>query len=525
MSVYSKAESGTKIYRNRFHLTPRKTFDVRFGELIPAFMRFVLPGDVWKIICSLFIRFQPMLSPSLTRCWARIRFFFVPIRLVEPNFELVLTGSQNGKLYENSLPVLDNIFSQLSSGVAANVQKYSFLDYAMGAPVMDYSSFKTDECMPAAYWYKGFWRCHFDYYRDENLDSDDDFDTMIATKLAANDAGLADKMPFVRLHKDYWTSSLPWQLKGVAPTFAINPLPDFSDSVSTYDTSHSNADIYLDRTAGKVTPANGIPSSELLNALNKLKISGGTFDVSELRSMFAQTRVFERLARTGSRYTEYLKANFGTSPSDSTLQRAQYIGGFTQPIVNTEVIQTAQDSSNPVGTLRGHGISAGNGKIKTFVANEPGMLFGLFDIMPEIAYTNGIDREFTYKRRFDFMNPSFQHLSEQEVRNGEVFIGNDGKNDETFGFQAMYNELRSSRHIICGDMRDSLKYWTQAVSYSTRPNLNSSFVDSKEYLSNFNQPFTVVTPSTRPVIVDFGADCDVARTLVRYGTPGLIDHL
>lgn len=526
MFPFDKAESGTKVYRNRFFLNPRKIFDARFGELIPAFMQFCLPGDVWKIIVNCFIRLQPMRSPTLTRMWARFRFFFVPLRQIEKDAELIITGSKEGKLYTATLPTFDNIFANLGSGVAADVQKYSFMDYAFGAPIMDYSAFKTDECLPAAYWLKGYWKCWFDWYRDENLDSDNDFDTMMATKLADNSAGLADKLAYVRLHKDYFMSALPWQLKGVAPTFSINPVADFTSAVQTFDSSN-NAGISLDYANKKLQSAvSGVShDAELIEAMNKVSISGGTFTMADLRAMGAQTRVFERLARTGSRYTEYLRANFGTAPADETLQRSKYLGGFTQPIVCTEVVQTAQDSTNPVGTLRGHGISNDAGKIKPFVCKEFGMLIGLFDVMPEVSYTNGIDRQYTYKRRFDFMNPSFQHLSEQEVRNGEIFIGSDGKNDETFGFQSMYNELRSSRQIVCGDMRDSLRYWNQAVSYSTRPNLNAQFIDSKEYLSNFNQPFAVYSPGARPVIVDTGFSCDVARTLVRYGTPGLIDHL
>ena len=72
--------------------------------------------------------------------------------------------------------------------------------------------------------------------------------------------------------------------------------------------------------------------------------------------------------------------------------------------------------------MRGHGISNGGNHIRPFVANEFGMLFGLMDICPEVQYTQVINRELTYKARFDFFNPTFQHLSEQEVRNGELYI-------------------------------------------------------------------------------------------------------
>lgn len=525
MSIFSYADNGTKIKKHRYDWNPRKTYNCRFGEMIPAFTRFVCPGDIMKITSNIFIRFQPMLSPSLTRCWARLRYFFVPLRLVEGKTELVVTGSKNGKLYQETLPTFGSIFDGCNNDVSKVIEKYSVGDY-FGWPVMDYSNCYQDKSVPAAYWIKGFWRCWFDYYRDENLNSTDDFDEYITDVLAYNYVGKAQFMPFVNLKKDYFVSSLPWQLKGVTPTFSINPVADFTQACQTY-TGSDNADITLDYGNKKLQARSGTEpyTNALIQALNKVVISGGDFDMSDVRTMAAQTRLFERLARCGSRYTEYLKANFGISPSDGTLQRAMYLGGQVQPIVMTEVVQTGQDSTHPVGTLRGHGISNDVGRLAPFVAKEFGMVFGILDIMPEIQYTQGIDRQFTYKSRFDFPNPSFQHLSEQEVRNGEIFMSpSDGKNDETFGFQIMYNELRCARSLVCGDMRDNLSYWTQAVKYNERPNLNYQFINSKNYLSNFNQPFAVSGEEARPIIVDFGANVDL-YTFLDSGTPGLIDHL
>lgn len=525
MSIFDIANSGTKIKKHRYELKPRKTFDCRFGEMIPAFTDIVCPGDILKITSNLFIRFQPMLSPSLTRCWARLRYFFVPLRLVEPNTELIITGSKNGKMVNETIPVFDSIFDKVKSGVDKVIEKHSVGDY-FGFPIMNYNSCYQDKTIPAAYWSKGFWRCWFDYYRDENLNEIDDFDEYMNTVLSENYIGKADSVPFVNLKKDYFVSCLPWQLKGITPTFSLTSVADFTNSVAVGQSMANDNFLGLTLDAKlatrSVTEASG---NNLIAALNKVVINGGDFDMSDIRTMAAQTRLFERLARCGSRYTEYLKANFGISPSDGTLQRAMYLGGQVQPIVMTEVVQTGQDSSHPVGTLRGHGISNDVGKIAPFVAKEFGMVFGIFDIMPEIQYTQGIDRKFTYKGRFDFPNPSFQHLSEQEVRNGEIFMSaDDGKNDETFGFQIIYNELRSSRSIVCGDMRDNLSYWTQAVKYNQRPNLNEEFINSKNYLSNFNQCFSVSGSDARPVIVDFGANVD-KYTFLDDGTPGLVDHL
>lgn len=524
MSEFSTVDSGTRFYSSRFNLSFRKQFDFSFGKLIPVLAKFVLPGDIWKIGGNVLVRYQPTLAPVLTKSNIRVRYFFVPLRLLYDNTEEIITGSKNGKLIQTTLPTFPDICTRPSDGsdMELTVKKWSFYDY-LGFPCVKYK--KDQFCNPAMYWAKAYTRIYWDYFRDENLFTlTDDFEEYF-TKYVAN-GYLGEDCFNVNLRKDYFTSALPWQLKGVAPSFSVDSnlvwkardgsvvatdvgakLNQITSVVGTLDKFHANAGESVDNKDGI------------------FYVKGSAFNMDDLRTMSAQTRVFERLARCGSRYVEYLRANFGTAPADGTLQRAQYLGGFKQPIVTTEVVQTgsSSDTNNPVGTLRGHGISSGGNSIKPFRAKEFGVLFGLMDVIPDLQYTQGIDREFTYKNRFDFFNPSFQNLSEQEIRNGEVFYSDDDKNDETFGFQGIYSELRSSQDKIVGDMRDTLSYWNQAIKFSSRPNLNSSFISAESYHANFMAPFAVQS-GAKPMICDFFNSLDVYRPMIRNPVPGLIDH-
>ena len=566
MSIYSTVESGTSAHRSRFSksLSKRMLYDCRFHELIPVLKRFVLPGDVWRIGGDALVRFQPMLSPTLTPNNFRVRYFFVPLRLIEENAELILTGSKNGKLFqqteENPLPEFNDFIASASGATKKVVSKYGFWDY-MNVQCGDYSVFTDKEFFPAEYWYKGYLRIKFDFYRDENYDSEDDFDTWWNTKKTE---AAAAPLEFSKLSKDYFVSALPWQLKGVAPVLEVTgdasitgwnfgTIEDHANILTTAVTSgtanlftdnqpdkppfklinstQSTADTYAQRFGDNLAAA-------LASGASDITINGLGFNADEERTMMAMTRIFERLARCGSRYVEYLRSNFGTAPADGTLQRAQYLGGWKIPIVTSEVLQTAEDShtsggqtvKTPVGTMRGHGISRGGNQIQTFFAKEFGLLFGLAEVRPNILYTTGINRQLTYKRRFDFFNPSFQHLSEQEVRNGELFVNftadADGHydNDDTLGFQAYANELRSYQDEAVADMRDTLSYWNQALEFATRPNV-SGLMTAENHLTSFNKPFAVQGESARPIIVDFYNILDVYRPMVRYATPGLVDHL
>lgn len=547
MSIYSTVESGTKAYRSRFHksISYTKHYDCAFGEIIPVLEKFVLPGDVWRIGGECLVRFLPMVSPSFTPNKLKVRYFFVPLRLVEKNAELILTGSKDGHLYSGTLPTFKNFVDEADKTVNADafkVQKHSFWDY-LGIPVGDYEAIKNDECLPAQYWLKAYCRCLWDYYFDENISAQrqtyTDFDNYVDTvmKIAAHNS-----CNFAELPKDYVMSALPWQLKGTAPvlnvtgngTFQPNFNVDLFGTLAnpSYTTNAVTGQQQNDvsfLSMGSIATnnvADAYVNSELNKTQQNVSINGLGFTADDLRTMMAQTRIFERLARTGSRYTEYLKANFGVAPEDGTLQRAQYLGGWSLPILTTEVLQTGEDGSNPVGTMRGHGISRGGNKIQTFYAKEFGVILGLAHILPKVQYTNGIKRELSYKRRFDFFNPSLQHLSEQEIRNGELYVSfTDGLNDDTFGFQAYANELRSSRDVIVGDMRDSLSYWNQAITFNSRPNLNAALINSANHRAEFNKCFVGNSITDRNIIVDFYNDLDVYRPMVKYATPGLVDHL
>lgn len=577
MSVYTRVDSGVTRYRTLLPTRDRWCGTVDFFRLYGAQTKFLVPGDIWKESVSCFIRLNPMLTPSLTPMSAKIRWFYVPLRLVEPDLtELIITGSKDGKLSEEVLPSFPSILKAClpNSEYEFQIQKDSILHVIFQVPAMGSTQYIDDvdfdvdaKSLPRAYWLKAYCRIWWDYYRDENHEitlettfnitenakatytvDNSDFDSFY--DFVSKYAWCLRCLP-VMLPKDYFTSALPWQLKGVAPSIRLNidtGLQWNDVSISDVGNGQNQFSVGQSTTAqgtqiapkgisyyGSQPPSSGLDvfNQSIQNFLDNIEINPtGSFDVSKLRDMFAQTRVFERLARTGSRYIEYLRANFGTSPSDGTLQRAQYLGGFSQEILTTEVLQTGVGDT-PVGTMRGHGISSATNHMSPFHNKEFGMLFCTFEVKPRIQYTQGISRELTYGSRYEFFNPSFQNLSEQEVRNGELFYTlnknlypRDEDNDSTFGFQGMYNELRSGKERMFGEMLDTQAQWNQAIKFASAPALNGAFINGVNYADSFLRPFGLAGESTdtKPIIVDLYNVNTPFRPMIRNPTPGLIDH-
>ena len=87
-------QSRIPTYRDRF------LSDVQYGSIYPVMMKFTLPGSFYKLNIKSFLRYQPMMAPPLNGATARFRLCWVPLRQIEPDAELILTGSKDGHFDE-----------------------------------------------------------------------------------------------------------------------------------------------------------------------------------------------------------------------------------------------------------------------------------------------------------------------------------------------------------------------------------------------------------------------------------------
>ena len=368
-------DTGFRLHRSYMPIKFGTQIDAKYGFLYPVFRKMMYPGDVFKIHADLLIRYQPMMAPPMNDCKATVRFAFVPLRLVESEIELIMTGSEDGHVSTETLPVCDSCYKKLDISEITSIQKGSILDilYQIPAGLTLTNELKAklenSKSSPAAYFDKAYCRFWWDYYRDENLYIDftefDDFVNDHLKKLHLTGSLLSSALP-----KDRVTSSLPWQLKAaVIPRVEILaegmtstrlPLswqdsdpesPGFETAWISSPEDSGSSDIQgaydnesvlpfrfktdkaiaewrkFDHKMNERLETGFVPSGQ------PVTIQTAGFAGSDLREVMAQTSIYERLARCGSRYTEYLRANFGVAPSDGTLQRAQYLGGFKTPII------------------------------------------------------------------------------------------------------------------------------------------------------------------------------------------------
>ncbi len=546
MSIFSEVR-GNEVGRSVFNLSHVKRFTADMGQLIPVLFLECVPGDTMKIGCEAVTRFQPMVAPILDSVDMYVHYFFVPTRLLmdnEKDWETFLTGGKDGTDDSVSLPLWsfknfdgsDSVTSFPFSN-SERYRKYSLWDY-FGLPVTNDEGFSRNVRTAnhiLAFPQRAYNLVWNEYYRDENLVDECSKDNSTILYRAWK--------------KDYFTSALPWQQRGISPalpisgtlpvnfgsTFSlINPTitvggSDFGIKANSFTTPgnflapNSNSTVQ-----GNVSSIKGTPSSASVNIENAT-----TFDVAVLREAFQIQRWLELNARAGVRYTEFLKAHFGLAPADEILQRPEYLGGTKSEIVVSEVLQTSRtvegtetEKGSPQGNLAGHGLGAMSDFICSYTAKEFGYIIGIASWMPKPSYQQGVNRMFSRKTKYDFYFPEFSHLSEQALTKGEVYATGDVDHDNAiFGYQSCYAEMKYMPSMNCADMRDTFSYWHLGRKFSSDPSLNAGFLTTNPAYSGGIRKDIFAVNNEPGMIVQFGNVVEAVRPMPVYGTPGFIDHV
>lgn len=487
--------------RSVFNLSYEKKFDADMGQLIPVGVDEVVPGDLFVLGNNVLARMNPMVAPIMHEVNIYVHSFFVPNRILDEHWEEFITGGVDGQSQ-----------AQLPLWKPTNNGQYSLWDY-MGFPI----GVDPDGAYPIDYPRRAYNMIYNEYYRDQNLIEEVPLDN--------------ESILLRSWEKDYFTSALPWQQRGIAPALPVH-IQGLSSAVwnvtsfnnqqltlpSGFSTNNNDPGLYVGASANQKSNAKNFFDS---NTVDGSKFTANTFDVSDLRLAFQIQKWMERNARAGVRYTEFLRAHYGVAPRDERLDRPEYIGGTKTPLVVSEVLQTSATDSQPTpqGNLAGHGISFDGSRIGSYRVKEFGWIISIMSIMPRTQYQQGINRQFLRRSRFDFMSPEFVNLSEQPIYGAEIYATNlKTENEDTFGFQGRYNEMRYKENQTAGALRNTLNFWHLGRVFASKPELNASFINCvprKDYLA---------VPSEKAMIIQYANLIKAFRPIPYMSEPGLIDH-
>jgi hypothetical protein len=434
----------------------------------------------------------------------------VPNRIVWSEWEDFITGGKDGTL-QPILPYFQNSATSLPYWAEKTLADY------FGLPTISQSTTPIDiNALP----FRAYTAIYNEYFRDQNLSDEIDFSKGSGLQ---NEAELA-KVGVLRnraWEKDYFTSALPWTQRGPEATV------QFDSIVDKVRTKNDTGDTILTNTAIQTgtTVTNREADLASMNSTTSVPVElygdSGSLTVNELRRSVRLQEWLEKNARGGARYIEQLMSHWGRAPKDARLQRPEYLSGSKQPIVISEVLNTAGSETvdlEPVGQMAGHGISVGRnaGFSKTF--DEHGYVIGVMSILPVTNYYQGIPKHFTRKDKLDFAWPEFAQLGEQPILNKEIyFTGAEATADETFGYTPRFSEYKYGISTVHGEFKTNLEFWHMGRKFSALPPLNEAFVTADPT----KRIFAVTDTDTDDLYCQVYHNCSAIRALPYYGTPTL----
>lgn len=486
----------------------KTTFDA--GYLIPFFVDEVIPGDTFHLQTSGFGRLATPLKPVMDNMHMETFFFFVPTRILWGNWEK-FNGAQDdpGDSIDFTCPVLFNL----------SCTENSIFDY-FGIPVgLNFSN--TDVIAFPFRAYNLIWN---EWFRDQNLQ-----DSVPAlTGDGPQDAANFNLLRRGKRH-DYFTSSLPWPQKGDSVSIPLGTqAPVFTDSaelnpVSAYSTVEAEQRILAKGSAvNRVEVSTTLDNSGTANLYADLTTATAA-TINQLRQAFQVQKLQERDARGGTRYIEIIKAHFGVTSPDARLQRPEYLGGGSTPVVVSPVANTSGTASENQGDLAGVGTVSfrNHGFTKSFT--EHGYVIGLVSVRADLTYQQGLERMWSRSTRYDFYWPALAHIGEQAVLSKEIYHDGTVNDEDVWGYQERYAEYRYKPSQITGQFRSSalasLDIWHLSQDFATRPVLDDTFIQEDPPIDR-----VIAVPTEPHFLFDSYTRYRCARPMPVYGVPGLIDH-
>lgn len=542
------------ISRSKLDISKRRLTSFNVGDLVPIYLEEVLPGDTFQVDTSKVVRLQTLITPMMDNLYLDTYYFFVPNRLVWSHWrELMGENTESAWLptTEYSIP---QIVAPSGGWNVGTIADYMGIPTGVAGLSVNALPFRAYSLI-----------CN-EWFRDENLTDPlvipvgDAQVTGVNTGNYIQDVAKGGKPFKVSKYHDYFTSALPSPQKGpdvTIPVGSVGDLPVVATENFTTEyqkkynssrqvplfahssTASSPTDYALVSSGWSSTSASIFPTSNNpvssgtgyvvpsnLWAIQTGNASAAT--INQLRLAFQVQKLYEKDARSGSRYTELIRSHFGVISPDSRLQRPEYLGGNRLPITIAQVIQQSGqvNDGTPLGDVAGMSLTTDNHSDFTKSFTEHGYIIGVCCARYDHTYQQGLRRLWSRKSRFDFYWPVFANIGEQAILNKEIYAQGKDADNGVFGYQEAWSEYRYGINEVTGEMRSayaqSLDSWHLADYYTSQPYLSDSWI--REDKAVVDRVLSVTSANSNQLFGDFYFKVYATRPMPVYSIPGLIDH-
>ncbi len=508
--------------RSGFDKSHKVLTTLQCGSITPILMDELMPNSKVNLKIDLAAQLPPLCSDVYARMCLKAEAFFVPTRLLYGGWQDWLMGN-NTKYWS----------SELQSYEDTNVELPK-LQLIQGDFVRDNltdcfdcrwttATGTTTSANYNIFPYLAYHKVWDDWYRN-SLVQQPCFKNL-PWREAADGAGLLD--------------SLPWAtLNGELDSNVIYPEKQaFQNGVNILDLHQRNFDSdYF---------TNATPHPENGTAQN-VSVVGNSFSISSLRVANSLQKYAERNNLGGTKYNDWLKAQYGADLSDGVCQRSLLLGSakfsvYTKGIYNTAQNVSGSTAGNPFGSdLGGKGGSAfAQGSdfiIKDFTANEPGYLIVNVTLMPEgVSYGTGtrrVNKRYTTGSVTDLANPLLQGVGNQPIYQYELRTHGTGADENTiFGYTERFADWKTMTDSVRGGFKEIINAGSASKkglsTFVLQRNFSGSTVQMGSQFLEIPKDYMDDITLVKNAVSDYGAMLDsymdyfVAMPLAQYCQPTL----
>lgn len=484
--------------RSGFNWSHNRIFTLEnAGLLLPVFCSEVLPNSDYDISADLLLRVLPQVVPLYSDQKYYLYSFYARYSDLWQSAQTYMTKGYSGNEVLTK-PILSDSNVGLPNGMEYVVKSGDIFDCFGFQKGKKLSEFGEINALP----FMMYEKIYTDYFMNNNLHINDrvrlpndpsdfrlaDDGTVISNKNATNDY---PAIKLCQLHyrdysSDYFTTALPFQQRGEAPTLKFSASVDtlratsasfnnfyaysaslgFTGALGNYTPDPATVHFYgpgssvisKGEVLAKPSTSDSSPLSTYAPDINMQKsiigmsfpgvegkinaglnlvgtnandvflrgVTGainGSFTLDQFRNLAVATAELERMARTDGTFAQFGITFFGEKSRNSNDYYVTFVGGTYRSIAFSEVLQMSSSVANsPLGSYAGHGMLSDNGSLGHLHSDEHGYLMILLSVMPDVYYSQGIPKMFTRLTQAEEFLPDRDKLGLTAIFNKELYV-------------------------------------------------------------------------------------------------------